>query len=828
MTSLAAKVATNPVAIFLRKTPVTATLIFVVLALGLVTGSLLNGPPVDLLSVVGIDTTEPASDWWALVTSAFFATSWLDYAALVLVLIFGVGIAERIVGGLKAGVALVVGSAMSSLVLVGLVLGGTALNDEWLSYLGGDLIVGAYGGAAAALGAATASLNILWRRRLRTWLLALSFMFALYVGVAQSLQLLAGALLGILGGRLLGTGLRQNTKAGMVSSHRESRFLIATIVGVFAVGPLLTQLVGNFALGPLSTIGSLSLQNRPDPDEMTELCGGDSGCIALQDAVGINSAGAVILSLVPLLLLLLCSEGLRRGRHLALWTALIINVMFAAVVLIQLVEFLAFSGLEDSPGLLLVYVVPAALLPAAIAAMLFLTRDRFQASSGPAATRILLKTAGILIAAVAACYATSWFTEGNLGRSTIGDLLLQLSHVLIPFPMPFTVELPQGFMTTLIYGFGGALVWLVFAVLAFRNFRRFQLGGVDDPAERGRVRQLLQRGGGSLSWMALWDNNTYWFASDGRAGVAYQVHHGVALTVAGPFGVADAQPEATRAFVAHSLELGLVPCFYSADSKVGDALDGMGFQALGVAEETLLNIATMSFKGKEWQNVRTALNRADKLGIKDHWHHYPTMPPGLRAQLAEISEEWVADKSLPEMGFTLGGLDELKDENVLCCVAVDNDGLVHGVTSWLPVYSEGAVTSWTLDFMRRRTTGFKGVMEFLIASAVTHFKADVPIISLSGSPLANAGEPTVATETTTVDKVLAMLGDALEPMYGFKSLAAFKSRFQPEHRTLFMYYQDPLALPSIGLAITSAYLPGLSAKQSTTIVKQMMTKEPAR
>jgi len=44
---------------------------------------------------------------------------------------------------------------------------------------------------------------------------------------------------------------------------------------------------------------------------------------------------------------------------------------------------------------------------------------------------------------------------------------------------------------------------------------------------------------------------------------------------------------------------------------------------------------------------------------------------------------------------------------------------------------------------------------------------------------------------------------------------------------LYMYYQDPLALPSIGLAITAAYLPGLSAKQSTTIVKQMMAKEPA-
>ncbi|WP_404594723.1 bifunctional lysylphosphatidylglycerol flippase/synthetase MprF [Paenarthrobacter histidinolovorans] len=239
--------------------------------------------------------------------------------------------------------------------------------------------------------------------------------------------------------------------------------------------------------------------------------------------------------------------------------------------------------------------------------------------------------------------------------------------------------------------------------------------------------------------MALWDNNQYWFTPDRKAGVAYQVHNGVALTVAGPYGDAAHHDEAALGFVAHCSALGLVPCFYSADSGLDGPLLPYGFRKLEVAEETLLNVQAMTFKGKEWQNVRTALNRAEKLSIKDLWYHYGSMPPGIRAQLAEISEEWVADKALPEMGFTLGGLNELKDHEVLCCVAVDDDGLVHGVTSWLPVFSNGTISGWTLDFMRRRTTGFKGVMEFLIASAVTHFKEEVPRISLSGSPLANAG-----------------------------------------------------------------------------------------
>ena len=57
--------------------------------------------------------------------------------------------------------------------------------------------------------------------------------------------------------------------------------------------------------------------------------------------------------------------------------------------------------------------------------------------------------------------------------------------------------------------------------------------------------------------------------------------------------------------------------------------------------------------------------------------------------MAELSEEWLAAKGLPEMGFTLGGLDELDDPAVRCLIAVDADGRVHGLTSWLPAHRDG-------------------------------------------------------------------------------------------------------------------------------------------
>jgi lysylphosphatidylglycerol synthetase-like protein (DUF2156 family) len=49
------------------------------------------------------------------------------------------------------------------------------------------------------------------------------------------------------------------------------------------------------------------------------------------------------------------------------------------------------------------------------------------------------------------------------------------------------------------------------------------------------------------------------------------------------------------------------------------------------------------------------------------------------------------------------------------------------------------VTGWTLDFMRRSGTGFKGSMEFLIANAALTLRTEgYSFLSLSGAPLARA------------------------------------------------------------------------------------------
>ena len=68
-----------------------------------------------------------------------------------------------------------------------------------------------------------------------------------------------------------------------------------------------------------------------------------------------------------------------------------------------------------------------------------------------------------------------------------------------------------------------------------------------------------------------------------------------------------------------------------------------------------------------------------------------------------------------------------------------------------------------------------------------------------------------------------LTGRTLEPVYGFRSLLAFKAKFQPSYRPLYMAYPDVAALPAIATAITRAYLPDLDAVSTLRLLRGLRT-----
>lgn len=352
-----------------------------------------------------------------------------------------------------------------------------------------------------------------------------------------------------------------------------------------------------------------------------------------------------------------------------------------------------------------------------------------------------------------------------------------------------------------------ALVYLVLVRAAFRARPKAVLGDAPAPSVDEVKAELRATGGGTLSWMTTWEGMSY--ARFGRGIVAFQRRSGVALALGDALGPDEARAATVRAFIERAENAGLAPCFFSAGEQTRAAVPE-GWRSIVVADDTIIDLPGLQFTGKAWGAVRTSLNRAEREGMTFRLSRLADETWGVRQQLRAISESWVGDKGLPEMGFTLGTLHEAADPEVRIALAVSPAGDVDGFLSWLPIYGDGRVRGWTLDLMRRRDGGFGPVMEFLIGSSAQHFSAEgADVLSLSGAPLAHE-YPVDAGAIADLQQRMAAL---LEPVYGFASLHRFKQKFHPRYETMYLLYRDEADLTRIGAALTRAFLPHATLRQ---------------
>ncbi|MBQ9917619.1 MAG: DUF2156 domain-containing protein [Microbacterium sp.] len=352
-----------------------------------------------------------------------------------------------------------------------------------------------------------------------------------------------------------------------------------------------------------------------------------------------------------------------------------------------------------------------------------------------------------------------------------------------------------------------ALVYLILVRAAFRARPKATLGDAPAPSLDDVKAELRATGGGTLSWMTTWDGMAY--ARFGRGIVAFQRRSGVALVLGDPLGPEETRAATVRAFVERAENAGLAPCFFSAGEATRAAVPD-GWRSIVVADDTIVDLPGLKFTGKAWGAVRTSLNRAEREGMTFRLSRLADETWGVRQQLRAISESWVGDKGLPEMGFTLGTLHEAADPEVRVALAVSPAGDVDGFLSWLPVYGEGRVRGWTLDLMRRRDGGFGPVMEYLIGSSAQQFSAEgAEVMSLSGAPLAHEYPPDAGAIADLQERMATML----EPVYGFASLHRFKQKFHPRYETMHLLYRDEADLTRIGAALTRAFLPHATLRQ---------------
>lgn len=748
---------------FAHNAPATLCILVSILATGIATGSFtqsaLHGNTADLYGY-GLPTLM-TGPWWAIFSGLLVAPEPWMYLALLPLLVIVCGYLEIRYGWIRMLASFFIPHIVSVVLAAGLFyIAAQFLHLAWAKELIHVKDVGMSNATLGALGVVTASLPLFWRFRIRFFGILLGCALVLYSGLVWDFTHLFGFITGIAIGPYVIS--RQYTRPAHWFDDVDVRLLSAGLLVFYALSYIIPQLhPGN-------------------------------GGILEHGHTATHPYGIHLIGIVVSFVLLWFAYGLYMGRAVAWRTSLIGASILCVIEILQLTHHISANHIFNT---LLSFVFIATLLR---------YKSSFSAPADPRTRRNIY----LRLVAVAACIATlhvvvlyslrhSFSPEPSMGEIVTESLYQTVNVTTGEFIARSTLA---GFALNAIN-----YVWLGFILVSLVALLLTTRRGEGNGDKALYIELLKQWGGSTLAWMGTWQHIRYHTNTSRTAILAYRLSGSVAIVLGDPVGELRTTKKLVEDFDQYCHVRGWTVAYFSSSQKTTKLLKPLHYTSVHVASDTLVALDDLSFTGKPWQSVRSAINKAAKNNVTMQTIRYSEVPLALRDQLLSIEHSWSDDKALPEMGFTLGTLREAEDTEVRMHIAVDQDGTVHGMTSWLPVYAEnGQITGWTLDIMQRRLADITtpGVIEFLIAETARSLKQEgYTFISLSGAPLSG-----LADSTDIVERALNWASVKFEPYYGFASLHKFKQKFQPTEAPMYLCYKDPDQLAAIGIALARAYM----------------------
>ena len=437
------------------------------------------------------------------------------------------------------------------------------------------------------------------------------------------------------------------------------------------------------------------------------------------------------------------------------------------------------------------------LVAALLLGYLAVFRRRYTARSDPASLRQALFMAPVLAATVWVFGAVgladlreqyTWDDGNTPALESVRSGLL----ILDPGVEPASAHAAR-FLGALQIAGWAARFYLLVLVLRPVILRRRQ-----EAPEEAIARAVREHGRHSLAAFAAQEDKHHLVVAGGRGLVAYAVRGHVALAAGDPLCAETDLEPCTREWLDYCRHNGWTPCVYEAAEEGLPVYRRLGLRTLKMAEEAIIDLSSFSLAGGKRAALRSMVHKVTHMGLTVRRYDRAAAPePAIDEQLEEISEEWLAEKRLGEMSFSLGrfSLESLDDAFVFLCM---NGERVIAFTSWRPYRAGGAAL---LDLMRKRKDAPSGTMDLLVARALEGLHAaGLEEASLANAPLANVGEPRRGLE-----KGVALLFESLNSFYGYKNLFQFKKKFAPRWEGRHLVYPRGVELPRVAYALTGVH-----------------------
>jgi lysyl-tRNA synthetase, class II len=339
---------------------------------------------------------------------------------------------------------------------------------------------------------------------------------------------------------------------------------------------------------------------------------------------------------------------------------------------------------------------------------------------------------------------------------------------------------------------------LVVSLVLLRSRCDFPLrhGAAQSDAEHDLARTLVERHGcGSLDFFALRRDKSYVFSPSGRAFLAFRVVAGTALISGDPVGEKGEFADLLSDFSATARESGWRIGVAGASAELLPVYSAAGLSALEIGQEAVVRPGEFSLEGRPIRKVRQSVKRLARAGYTARVLRAEEIGTGERAQLEEVSAEWLG--AWPDRGFSMA-LDLLFAEPGPVFVAAEHeDGRIDGFLQLVPA-GEG----YSLGAMRRRNRTPNGLMEFLIAEALAWARAeDVAEVSLNFCAF---GDVLRAERRSPFLRLMRFCLRRLDRFFQLERLLSFNRKFFPDWRPRYLCYARVTELPAVAFAYLQA------------------------
>jgi lysyl-tRNA synthetase class 2 len=319
------------------------------------------------------------------------------------------------------------------------------------------------------------------------------------------------------------------------------------------------------------------------------------------------------------------------------------------------------------------------------------------------------------------------------------------------------------------------------------------------PAEHDRAAAIVAaHADDSLAPFALREDKSFHFAHGGL--LAYRTLRGTAVVSGDPVGPPGSAAMILESFDRLAASRGWDVVVTGAGSAHLDAYRRLGFKAIRIGEEAIVDPASFSLAGRAMKELRHAVTRQGRRGWSITTVAGGALDPVTVAEIADVERRWrAAQPRLTGFAMTLGRLwGAAEDDRCVYVLARDPHGRI-GAFLRFAEYRDGL----SLDAMRRVGESPNGLTDAMVVAAIDLARErGLQAVSLNFAGFAHImGPGRVLTRGQRLARRLLTGGHG---RFQLERLVMFNHKFMPRWEPRHLLYREPQRLPVLSLRVLQA------------------------